>query len=612
MSELYNMNTQYDMVIKKSFAKYVIDNKAKLVERNAPVSEKERNKSIFAPALTCTIENTDHLLEERIKITSVHQNGEVPFVKIGTNIVQNNRIIKFMVIFDVSLVKFLPNKPDDYKQLFVSFASTTSDSFLFLQFAKTRLQIRALLVSKEEDIPRIFKETSFFAIPYPVPQSFAKAKFMVTYAALPKKLIPTVMPKQEQVAKQMSKVTLAERNTTDKEMEFEEDPLALPEPSITSKPNIKEELDPLALSVPTPSTKEKVSLTQEAAPVKKEKTIPKVLPSETAAPVKMEKPPPVVLPATDIATLKTVKPNPKDLPSHIAPFSVEKPEPEIVPMETVPVKIEKLIPKIVPIPKLTISYFNSLKKIRYSKEDYLSSEVILDDKSYDVYYHDTNQASIKKVIEKKIADCENLDNGFIVNTLDGEKIQLKEIVSNHEDIPRLILTCSSFLIHKSNMDFLKEQKLKIEEIAAEPLKAVVKCPFPMCKEEIVAETNVSIIDHFLKHLDFKRVIEGQIKRHQEKKAKQTHCCPFDKCFFQSQNRQGMEKHYAGLHKVGHIVFIQFSKANKWSMETFLEQGVILDNVLNLVQCSHCYEVMTRPQLALHIQHIKAAQQAQLR
>ena len=45
---------QCDMVIKKNFAKYVIDNKAKLVARGSgdPLA-----KSIFAPAFPCTVSN---------------------------------------------------------------------------------------------------------------------------------------------------------------------------------------------------------------------------------------------------------------------------------------------------------------------------------------------------------------------------------------------------------------------------------------------------------------------------------------------------------------------------------------------------------------------------
>ena len=46
-----NSNVQYDMVIKKKFAKYVIDNKARLIERKPGVSiDNEKSKSIFAQA----------------------------------------------------------------------------------------------------------------------------------------------------------------------------------------------------------------------------------------------------------------------------------------------------------------------------------------------------------------------------------------------------------------------------------------------------------------------------------------------------------------------------------------------------------------------------------
>ena len=132
----------------------------------------------------------------------------------------------------------------------------------------------------------------------------------------------------------------------------------------------------------------------------------------------------------------------------------------------------------------------------------------------------------------------------------------------------------------------------------------VKCPFPMCNDDIVPQSELTIVEHFLGHQDFRRVVDGQIQRHQNKRSLPPTLCPFEKCEFVTPSWSLMERHYAGEHRVGHIVFLQFSKTNNWSLDTFIDVGAILKSVVNLVQCSHCYEVMTRTQLAQHIQQIK--------
>ena len=453
------LTLQYDMIIKKSFAKYVIDNKAKVVPRNSS-SENERLKVIVAPAFHCSVLNVQRCLKERVNISSTGDASEVPYVKLDISITQDNRNVAFAIVFEESLLKFLPEDVGNYERIFVSFASTAVDNFLFVQFFETNLQIRTLLVSRETDLLRILKEKSFYALPLPLPQTWIRA--------------------------------------------------------------VNFQLEILKKSVDENSTI-----------LEKEK------------------------------------------------------EPKF----------------------LLIKFSNEEKKLCFSKENYLTFDIILDGKKFDLFYHQSSEESINFLKEQTYFKSTKQDNGFSVERPNGELLFLRELHNNLEDIPRTILTCANFIIEKSNLESLKENGLSVVSFEASqspPRKQIaIRCPFPQCGASIQPESEeFAAISHFLTHPDFKRVVEGQVRRHQERRGRNSAQCPFDNCAFNSWNWFEMERHYAGHHRVGHIVFLQFSRANKW--EAVLG-SLVTEAVMALVQCSHCYEVMTRHQLASHIQEIRAAQ-----
>merc|ERR1712096_316802 len=94
------------------------------------------------------------------------------------------------------------------------------------------------------------------------------------------------------------------------------------------------------------------------------------------------------------------------------------------------------------------------------------------------------------------------------------------------------------------------------------------------------------------------------KRIQEKKTWDQNACPFEQCDFSSFLFGDLVKHGGSVHKIGQIVFLQFSLANKWKIDSFKQIGFISTFISSLVQCSHCFEVMTRQQLASHIASLR--------
>ena len=446
---------QYDMIIKKNFAKYVIDNKAKVIPRNSSL---DKQKVITAPAFPCSVTGVQKCLKDRVSIKTTEGGSDVAYVKLDISIIQDNRNVAFAIIFEESLLQFLPPDLATYEKIFVSFASTAVDNFLFVQFLETNLQIRTLLVSRETDLLRILEEKSFYALPLPLPQTWVRAVNFQLEAISPKGV----------------------KN------------------SIDTKPFVTKEL--------------------------------------------------------------------------------------------------KL---------LLIKFRNQEKKRCFSKENYLTFEVILDGIKFDLFFHQSSAEKISFLKEQNYLKSSKQDNGYSVERPNGELLFLRELVNNLEDIPKTILTCTSFIIEKSNMEFFKEHGLSVASLDSvpPPKKVGIQCPFPQCISTIQPESEAfAAISHFLTHPDFKRVVEGQVRRHQERKGVTSSQCPFDNCSFTSWNWFEMERHYAGQHRVGHIVFLQFSKANKWEA---VVGSLVTEAVMSLVQCSHCYEVMTRQQLAQHIQELRA-------
>ena len=329
--------------------------------------------------------------------TKLGQTG-VPFVRVELSIEQDNRTVAFALLFEESLLSFLPGDAAAFSNLFVSFASTAVDNFLFLQFAETSLQIRTLLVSREDDISRVFREKSFYSVPLPFPQSWIQTlNFQITV-----------------IGGQTS-----------------------------SAPNLL---------------------------------------SETSS-------------------------------------SVDTP--------------------------LLVTFTNQQKNIKYEKDNYHSFEINLEQKTFDIFFHKSNYDRIIALKDQNyLRSTKNDNNSYSVQSPAGnaENIQLKEIIINFDEIPRTILTCSSFLVEKSNLGFLRDNGFSIETLPAPPppqqtstsnLNHVVSstlasaatssqaipCPFPSCGQRVLpASPQYAAIAHFLTHPDFKRVVEGQVRRHQDKKA----------------------------------------------------------------------------------------------
>ena len=319
----------------------------------------------------------------------------VPFVRVELSIEQDNRTVAFALLFEESLLSFLPgDTAASFTNLFVSFASTAVDNFLFLQFADTSLQIRTLLVSREDDISRVFREKSFYSVPLPFPQSWLQTlDFAIN--------------------------VIGGQNSS---------------------------------SAPNPS-------------------------SETS--------------------------------------SVDTP--------------------------LLVTFTNQQKNIKYEKDNYHSFEINLEQKTFDIFFHKSNYDRLIALKDQNyLRSTKNDNNSYSVQSPAGnaENIQLKEIIINFDEIPRTILTCSSFLVEKSNLGFLRDNGFSIETLPSSPspplnLNNVVStnlasggtggpaipCPFPSCGQRVLPSSpQYAAIAHFLSHPDFKRVVEGQVRRHQDKKA----------------------------------------------------------------------------------------------
>lgn len=163
------------------------------------------------------------------------------------------------------------------------------------------------------------------------------------------------------------------------------------------------------------------------------------------------------------------------------------------------------------------------------------------------------------------------------------------------------------------------------------------CPFPRCGAGVEGSVT-GLLTHLLScHTDFARVIAAQLSRHSSKSRRTG--CPFLNC---PTANQDLNRHYADAHGVGLIVFLQFAMANKvhftyidelytlfcllnhlvrrksvgspyclmivdglqWDITAWRAAGVVTSAVESLVQCSHCYEVMSRPQLTIHVAEIR--------
>ena len=83
---------QYDMLIKKNFAKYVIDNKAKVVPRNSSL-DNEKQKVIAAPAFPCSVTGVRKCLKERVSIKTAEGDSDVAYVTLDISIIQDRWLI---------------------------------------------------------------------------------------------------------------------------------------------------------------------------------------------------------------------------------------------------------------------------------------------------------------------------------------------------------------------------------------------------------------------------------------------------------------------------------------------------------------------------------------
>ena len=460
----------FDMVIKKDFAKYIIDNKANLI-RNDDFHDKA--KYIYAPALSCSVTDIDNSFKNRFLLKAEGRKVSKLFVSLEVLVSQDNRKVPFSIIFESSLIQFLPGDLDSYSKLFASFASTSVDNFLFLHFQDSNFQIRTLLLSRQNDIDRLFKEKTFFAIQKPYPTLWIE--------------------------------------------------------------NLNFSLN---LSY-------KVTLRESRYPM-----------------------------------------------SELYSVSVEA-------------GIED-------------------KKLKFEKEEYhvLMMEVNFGSfsKNYFIYFHESDQEMKKQVLDplqesnsnQRSLDCIQTNTGLSLED-PNVSVQLTEVTSL-EDLPRKILVCSRFIVEEETDKAFKRLGLRITtntdnsraevvETEAGLTPVTLSCPFPSCESEL-ENSHQTLIKHFLTHTDFQRVIENQLKRHQAKNSKQSSECPFKNCHFQSSEQRDLEQHYALSHLVGLIVFLQFSRANSWDTECFSREGLVTQHILNLVQCSHCFEVMTRLQLASHVRALR--------
>ena len=470
-------NVSYDMVIKKDFAKYIIDNKANLIQ-----SEDYHDKAryIYAPALKCNFIDLETSFKNRFLLKAESRPASKLFVKLDVLVLQDNRKVPFSILFESSLIQFLPGDLVSYEKLYASFASTSVDNFLFLHFQDSNFQIRTLLCSRENDIDRLFKEKTFFAIPKPYPQKWIEnLKFEI---------------------------------------------------NLSFKGSVRESRYPMS----------------------------------------------------EVYTVTVVKENPA---------------------------------------------------VTFEKENYhillLEVNFVNFSKNYFVYFHESDLVVRKSLLSplqesnstRRSLVCVKTNTGLSIED-SSVSVHLPEVTSL-EDLPRRMLVCSSFIIEEERDKTIKTEGFNIStntdtfspavsshpETVLSPGPLTLSCPFPNCQEEVAPNTE-TVITHFLTHPDFQRVIENQLKRHQTKNSKPPSECPFERCEFQSETWAEVEKHYGAFHQVGHIVFLQFSRANSWDTQSFSREGLITQHVVTLVQCSHCFEVMTRLQLATHVRALRASNQSQ--
>ena len=79
--------------------------------------------------------------------------------------------VPFTLVFPPDLARFLPPSAG---RAVAAFASTAQDHFLFLQLEAPRVQVRALLLTKDLHLARIFRESSFFAFSRPPPPAWVQ------------------------------------------------------------------------------------------------------------------------------------------------------------------------------------------------------------------------------------------------------------------------------------------------------------------------------------------------------------------------------------------------------------------------------------------------------
>ena len=174
------------MLIKGDFAKYMIDQKAAPVS-SFPTNQRSDPKSgcLLSPALPATLSSSS-ILSTSFSPTSQLAVLKADFTTTTTTSQPTSLLqltvygspIVFNLVFAPELGKFLP--PEDQRSgLRAAFASTAQDQFLFLQFEKTRVQVRALLLSRPADLQRLFKESSFFAFTQTPPAVWEPNNFQI-------------------------------------------------------------------------------------------------------------------------------------------------------------------------------------------------------------------------------------------------------------------------------------------------------------------------------------------------------------------------------------------------------------------------------------------------
>ena len=165
------------MLIKPDFAKYMIDQKAAPVS-SFPTNQRSDPQSgcLLSPALPATLSSssTSQLAVLRADFTTTTTSQPTSLLQLTVH----GSPIAFNLVFAPELGKFLP--PGDQRSgLRAAFASTAQDQFLFLQFETTRVQVRALLLSRPADLQRLFKESSFFAFSQPPPAVWQPNNFRI-------------------------------------------------------------------------------------------------------------------------------------------------------------------------------------------------------------------------------------------------------------------------------------------------------------------------------------------------------------------------------------------------------------------------------------------------